>query len=52
MTYSNYTVGHSRCAYYQVNDARLSSAADFVRCYLVNRQPQLLRFALWMRDLR
>lgn len=32
MTNSSYTVGHSSCAHYQVNDASLSSAADFVRC--------------------
>ncbi len=32
MTYSNYTVGHSCCAYYQVDDTSLSSAADIVRC--------------------
>ncbi|WP_156462153.1 MULTISPECIES: hypothetical protein [Rhizobium/Agrobacterium group] len=32
MTYSSYTVRHSRGPRYRVNDARLNSAADFVRC--------------------
>ena len=31
MTYSSYTAGHSRRAYNQDNDARLNSAADFIR---------------------